>query len=130
MPEPKTMVTETPVRLELLEASDEQIEQAVEYAEPLVLRGLLYQLTGDENLVSLEVMPAPRKPGSPSFALVNSDDVTMVRRKAADFLKTYRDRGAGPIDIGPVERLPRSLALVAGVDLPDDDHELWLEELA
>src|SRR3954468_20684255 len=112
MPEPKTTVTETPVRLELLKASDQQIEESLEYAEPLVLRGLLYQLTGDEDLVPLEVVPTVRKPGSPPFALANSEDVTMVRRKAAEFLRAYRDNGAGPIDPGPVERLPRSLALV------------------
>ena len=47
------MVTDTPVRVELLEASDQQIEESLEYPEPLVLRGLLYQLTGDEDLVRL-----------------------------------------------------------------------------
>ena len=130
MPELKTVVTETPVRHELLEAGDQQIEDALKYAEPLVLRGLLYQLTGDEELVRLEVVPAPRKPGSPAFALADPDDVALIRRKAADFLRTYRDSGAGPIDVGPIERLPRSLALVAGVELPDDDAELWVEELA
>jgi 4-hydroxyacetophenone monooxygenase len=115
----------------LLQASDQEIEESLEYAEPLVLRGLLYQLTGDEELVALELMTSPvMMMTSPSVALANPDDVAMVRRKAADFLKAYRDRGAGPIEIGPRERLPRSLALVTGEELPDDDVELWLEELA
>src|SRR5438105_6868799 len=74
MPELKTTLTGTPVRLELLEASDQQIEESLEYAEPLVLRGLLYQLTGDEDLVPLEVVAAPRRPGSPPFALADPDD--------------------------------------------------------
>ena len=42
-------------RPELLEASDATIEDAVEHADPLVLRGLLYQLTGDEGLGSVWV---------------------------------------------------------------------------
>ena len=33
---------------QLLEETREQIELAMEHAEPMVLRGLLYQLTGDE----------------------------------------------------------------------------------
>jgi 4-hydroxyacetophenone monooxygenase len=39
-------------RPELLEATDEMIEDAVRYADPMVLRGLLYQLTGDEAVAS------------------------------------------------------------------------------
>ena len=35
---------------ELLAASDDTIEDAVAYASPMVLRGLLYQLTGDEEV--------------------------------------------------------------------------------
>ena len=42
-------------RPELLEASDATIEDAVQYADPLVLRGILYQLTGDESLASVSV---------------------------------------------------------------------------
>ncbi len=121
---------EAPVRGNLLHASDQQIEESLEYAEPLVLRGLLYQLTGDEELVALELTSGPMGIGSPTFVLANPDDAAMIRRKAADFLKAYRDEGAGPIDIGPRARLPRSLTLVAGEDLPDEDIELWLEELA
>ena len=37
-------------RFELLSASDETIDDAVKYADPMVLRGLLYQLTGDESI--------------------------------------------------------------------------------
>jgi 4-hydroxyacetophenone monooxygenase len=54
----------------------------------------------------------------------------MLRRKAADFLKAYRDSGAGPIDIGPEERLPVSLWLAGGEDIAQDDIGLFIEELA
>ena len=54
-----------------------------------------------------------------------------MRARAAAFLKAYRDTGAGPIDIGPAERLPRSMALAVGVEeVPPEDLEIWLEELA
>ena len=37
----------------------------------------------------------------------------LLRRKAAEFLKAYRDGGAGDISIGPEDRLPISLRLAA-----------------
>jgi 4-hydroxyacetophenone monooxygenase len=117
-------------RSELLAASDEEIEDAVQYAEPLVLRGLLYQLTGDEGLVALGLTRTTPRIGSGAFAIASPDDVALLRRKAADFLKAYRDGGAGPVGVGPLERLPHSLALVAGEELPEEDVELWLEEFA
>lgn len=124
------MTTACAVRPELLEASDEQIDDAVAYADPMVMRGLLYQLTGDEALAAIPVTITRSAFGSDLAGLANPDDVTTVRHKAADFLKAYRDSGAGPLDVGPRERLPRSLALIAGKELPGDELELWLEELA
>ncbi len=35
-----------------------------------------------------------------------------------------------PLGIGPVERLPKSLGLALGAELPEEDQELWIEELA
>ena len=51
-------------------------------------------------------------------------------RKAADFLKAYRDSGAGAIGIGPRERLPVSLGLMLGQDLAGEDLDHHVEELA
>src|ERR1700678_2878118 len=42
-------------RPELLEATDETIVDAMEHADPMVLRGLLYQLTGDEELIEVRL---------------------------------------------------------------------------
>jgi 4-hydroxyacetophenone monooxygenase len=41
---------------ELLEATDETIDETVKYADPMVLRGLLFQLTGDESIATTEVV--------------------------------------------------------------------------
>jgi len=43
------------VRQELLDATDETIEDAVRFADPMILRGLLYQLTGDEMVAATPV---------------------------------------------------------------------------
>ena len=124
------MTTVDALRPELLEASDEQIDDALEYADPMVMRGLLYQLTGDEDLAAVRVTTVQTSVGSDVIAIANADDVVAIRAKAAALLKAYRDAGAGGMELGPRERLPRSLALIAGKALPEDELELWIEELA
>jgi 4-hydroxyacetophenone monooxygenase len=118
-----------PQRVELLEATDETIEDAVQYADPMVLRGLLYQLTGDESVAATELEVISNGYGEITN-VSNPSHVALLRAKAAAFLKAYRDRGAGPLPYGPVERLPRSLGLTAGTDMPETELDLWVEQLA
>ena len=54
----------------------------------------------------------------------------LLQSKAAEFLKSYRDSGADDIPVGPVDRLPTSLSLACGEEIPAADLELWLEQLA
>ena len=113
---------------ELLSASDAEIEDAVSHASPMVLRGLLYQLTGDEEVIDME-------PGAAAKFVVGSEladpaDEILIKRKAADFLKKYRDSGTGDIDIGPEERLRTSLSLTAGQEIPENEFDIWLQETA
>jgi len=118
--------SESHVREELLAASDEVIEDAIVYADLAALRGLLYQLTGDD-----EVAQARLNIDDPATALAGgSDDTDLLRRKGAEFLKAYRDGGAGEISLGPDERLPTSLRLASHFELADEDMDLWIEELA
>jgi 4-hydroxyacetophenone monooxygenase len=114
---------------ELLEASDDRIAQAVDQAEPMVLRGLLYQLTGDEEIrrIAIEVDPTGFQT---AMRVAREEDVALLRRKAVEFLRDHRDLGAGAIPIGPEERLPTSLSLTLGEDLDDDEVEFCGEELA
>jgi 4-hydroxyacetophenone monooxygenase len=115
-------------RPELRAADDATIEDAVGYADPMVLRGLLYQLTGDPELKHMPVKSVQAGFGQ---AVVPDDeaDVVMLRRKGAAFLRGYRDAGAGLIGNGPRERLPESLALMLGRPLVDEDLEHHLEEM-
>jgi 4-hydroxyacetophenone monooxygenase len=117
---------ETHVREELRVASDDVIEDAVTHADPLVLRGLLYQLTGDEEIAAAELTAAD--PRGRAFAA--DDGVALLQRKAAEFLKAYRDAGAAEISIGAEERLPTSLRLASSFELADEDMGLYIEELS
>jgi 4-hydroxyacetophenone monooxygenase len=119
---------ETHVREGLLAASDEVIEDAVTHADPMVLRGLLYQLTGDEEVARARVNPVGA--AARGIADAPEDDAPLLRRKAAEFLKAYRDAGAAEISIGPEERLPTSLRLASDFELADEDMGLYVEELS
>jgi hypothetical protein len=112
------------IRPELLEASDQEIDDAVLCADPMVLRGLLFQITGDESIAATETVPS-----SYGFLTAKSvagpADAAVLQSKAAGFLKSYRDQGAGGIPIGSQERLQRSLGLTAGEDIPGRDMPTW-----
>ena len=115
-------------REELLGASDATIDDATAHGDPMVLRGLIYQLTGDPEIAATK--PVHRR-GTGLFGGVTlgEEDAALVRRKAARFLRSYRDSGAGALDIGPAERLLTSTALTIGSAPEPDAVELWLEEL-
>jgi 4-hydroxyacetophenone monooxygenase len=117
------------VRQELLDATDDVIDDAVRFADPMVLRGLLYQLTGDESVAATDV--SARVLGLvEAMVLTNPSDAELLQSKAADLLKAYRDRGDAEIPLGPADRLRRSLSLCCGEDIAAADWEMWLEQLA
>ena len=115
---------------ELLAASDATIDDAVTYADPMVLRGLLYQLTGDADLLDIPLTMTFVGGYRDMYSVSEKSDRERIRAKAAAFLRAYRDAGAGEIAIGPAERLQQSLSLTAGVEVDPRELELWLEELA
>jgi 4-hydroxyacetophenone monooxygenase len=117
------------VRTELLAASDETIDEAVKFADPMILRGLLYQLTGDEEIGQM-AMTTQNFANFEIDCLANGADIARLQAKAATFLKQYRDSGAGEISLGPPERLYESLSLAAGRKLPEEERELWMETTA
>jgi 4-hydroxyacetophenone monooxygenase len=117
------------VRAELREASDEAIVDAVAYADPMLLRGLIYQLTGDQEIAATAIALTRRGPLEVAAPATDAD-TAVLRRKAAEWLIAYRDGGAGEVSVGPRERLKTSLGLAVGEDLGDADMEFWIEELA
>ncbi len=120
---------ELSTRSELQSATDAEIEDALKFASPMVLRALLYQLTADPELEDIPLKSVPAGYFERKVP-ANDADVAMLRRKAAEFLKSYRDAGAGPIDIGPIDRLPTTLHLMTGADIAPEAFGLYLEELA
>ena len=118
---------EANVKDELVTASDATLVDAITHADPLILRGLLYQLTGDETLTSMPVENVVFG-YSRQDRLANADDVELVRAKTIAWLKDLRDSGARRVSIGPMDRLPRSLELIAGTSIPERELPMWIEE--
>lgn len=114
---------------ELAGASDATIEDAVAHGDPMLLRGLLHQLTGDESLAAMETGLVPIG-NFFATALIDDKDVAAVRAKAAAYLKALRDGGAGLPPIGPADRLCRSLGLAVGDEVPEAEQAMWLEQTA
>ena len=67
-----------------------QIEDAIGFADLLALRGLLYQLTGDEKVANTKVKMVQAGFGD-TPVVDDEDDQALLRRKAVEFLKEYRD---------------------------------------
>ena len=95
----------------------------------MVLRGLLYQLTGDEEVASIGITVDPTG-FQTAMKVEREEDVALLRRKATEFLQAYRASGAEPLDIGPEERLPLSLSLTLGEEIDEEEFTFCLEELA
>ena len=117
---------EVSCRPELLAADDAVIEDAIAHADPMVLRGLLYQLTGDPEVAATgvkSVLTGYFEVAAPA----TEADVALLRRKGAEFLKAYRDSGAGDIASGPYERLEASLGLMMGRTLEGEDLRYHVE---
>jgi 4-hydroxyacetophenone monooxygenase len=112
---------------ELSTASDVDIDDAVQHADPMLLRGLLFQLTGAVDVAATGVNP---QHSIDAATIKDEATAAFLRARAAAYLKHLRDEG-GPADLGPADRVPRSLALAAGVEeVPPEDLDVWLEELA
>lgn len=109
---------------ELRAATDAQIEAAVALADPMVLRGLVYQLTGDEEVAATRIDPVQFLFLEMQF-VIDPEAHATVQRKAADLLKALRDGEADEVGSGPPERLRRSLELTSGVPLADCEAEMF-----
>src|SRR5262249_21196368 len=94
-----------------------------------VIRGLLYQLTGDQEVANTTTQTEWRRWAEVS-AVTDPREAALLRRKAVEYLCARR--AAGPDQPSPTlsgERLRRSLELCTGLDISDEDLGLLAGEL-
>jgi 4-hydroxyacetophenone monooxygenase len=115
---------------EIASATNDDLADAVKFANPLILRGLLFQLTGDESLVNLPIgtMAAGIRGDMP--AVVDPDALALIHAKAVAVLEAQRDAGGARADFGPMSRLHRSMELAVGCPIPAAELDMWVEQLA
>jgi 4-hydroxyacetophenone monooxygenase len=111
------------------ETSDETIRRALEQADPLVLRTVLYQFTGDESLVDIRTVVMGK--GQVEVAVIeDAADELALRERAFALLAGIRD---GKIQVPPPpggEQLHRLVELAVCARVPAENLGFLVEELA
>lgn len=114
---------------DLADTTDAEIDQHLLAADPMTLRAVAYQLTGDAAILETTPGEAPGMVG-PVKVLNDPDDIALVRAAAAAYLRAHRDAGEPLADHGAPERLVTSLELSVGEPIPARAVEFCIEELA
>ncbi|MCC7362790.1 MAG: NAD(P)/FAD-dependent oxidoreductase [Dehalococcoidia bacterium] len=109
--------------------TDAEIREALQQADLLALRAVLYQFSGDESLRAMKITTAPR--GMAEVAvLADPEDEAALRERALDLLCAIRDgRQAVPPPPGR-EELLRIMDLATCATIAGDRAGFYLEELA
>ncbi|MEA2673732.1 MAG: 4-hydroxyacetophenone monooxygenase [Chloroflexota bacterium] len=119
-------VTETPQDLEEYRAA---AEAALPFADPMALRGLLYQLTGDKSLSGVATTLQPGMFAGEMAAVADPAEVEVLQRKMLDVLVAMRAGDFEPVVTTP-DQLRTAMELGVGDAIPDEDLEFWREELS
>jgi 4-hydroxyacetophenone monooxygenase len=108
---------------------DEVATRALASADPMALRGLLYQLTADQELASLPMSSMPGMFGGDMPAIVDPAAVATLHEKTLALLAARR---AGTLNSSPQtqEHLREAISLGLGEDVPDEEVDYLIEELA
>ncbi len=114
---------------DLVDTTDAEIEQHLLAADPMTLRAVTYQLTGDPAILATTPSEAPGMVG-PVKVLSDPDAVALVRSVAAACLRRHRDAGAPAVEDHARDRLPTSLSLAVGEPIPAEALDFCVEELA
>jgi 4-hydroxyacetophenone monooxygenase len=113
---------------ELATADEEAIFGSLALADPMVLRAVVHLLTGDESLANITTETRPFLM-TIETSVADPDDASMLRRKALDALLSYREGDASSQALTPA-RLRAAMELAVGMPIPEEELDIWLEELA
>jgi 4-hydroxyacetophenone monooxygenase len=116
---------------DLQRAADELSQEAAEalqFADPMALRGLLYLLSGDESLRLIRTEPQPGMFAGEMAAIADPADVAVLQQKTVELLLAHR---AGTVESSfSRERILAAIELAVGAEVPEADADFWIEELA
>ena len=108
---------------------DATIRRALEQADTLALRAVLFHLTGDETLAAIKTEPAPRGLADVQVIAEPADEEA-IRERAFALLRDIRDgRGEARPPMSR-EQLHGVVNLAVCADVPEEKLDFYLEELA
>jgi len=113
-----------------IEGDDATIKRALTRADTMILRTLLYQLDGDRSASDAPLIAVPIYGGALNMAMPDPQYDEMIRTKAFEFLKRWRDEKR-PVPQEPsLDVLHELMEICAGIELSDEQLTVGLEELA
>src|SRR5882757_4994498 len=93
--EPRAAEMATSVEVTATSVQQEDAEEAtagiLEFADPMSLRGLLYQLTGDEELASIKLSSGPGMFGGEMVSITDPDEIATLHAKTLAMLRAHRN---------------------------------------
>ncbi|HVT25436.1 MAG TPA: NAD(P)/FAD-dependent oxidoreductase [Rhizomicrobium sp.] len=113
----------------LANASDSELQAALAFADPLVLAALIYHATADTEVAQIKVGKIDGAIGEIP-GLTEEQAMGVLRKKALDLLKSYRDGKSEPPDIHSRDRLAKAMSIAVGQPVDEQEVEFWTEELA
>jgi len=115
--------------VERIEATDEEIEAAVEAASVPALMMSMIQMSGETGLLEGAIRPRPPEMLDVQLGLTPEEQAVM-RKEALQVIRAYRDAGCPPAPPPSSETIDRMLAFLAGEPrFPEALRGLVLEEL-
>lgn len=113
----------------LKRADNETISEVLQFADPMVLMGLLHHAGAGSGLAKIKTENV-RAGLSEATIVPDTTDVEMVRQQAFDLLTSYRDgRRKPPTSVEPAV-LMEAMSLAAGEPVPAEEYDLHRDVLA
>ncbi len=81
---------------DLLRSTDAEIDEHVQSADPMALRGVLFQLTGDPAIAATKLGEVPGR-FTPLQGLIDPADIELIRVAAASYLRARIAMPAPPM---------------------------------
>jgi len=112
------------------EGDDQTLKQALTQADPMILRTLLYQFSGDESTLDLPTQEIPVYGGMMATTILDPQYEETLRHKAFEFFKKWRDEKRQMPPAPDKDKLNQLMVICGGAPLNDLECQVGIEELA
>src|SRR5882762_6276363 len=93
---------------------DETIKSALAQADPVLLRAIIFQLTGDTSLNAIKLDKQMFLGGYGIMGIMNPEDTARTKASAFNMLRIWRDERRLPPPAPPLSKLREIMELISG----------------